>query len=53
MRALLIVAIFTALIFMGRFVPVLEPLFNNAYVFGTLGAGLTYALIVKLGGASK
>ena len=52
-RALLIVAIFTALIFMGRFVPVLEPLFNNAYVFGTLGAGLTYALIVKLGGASK
>lgn len=52
-RALLIVAIFTALIFMGRFVPALASLFNNAYVFGTLGAGLTYALMAKLRGASK
>ena len=38
---------------MGRFVPALASLFNNAYVFGTLGAGLTYALMAKLRGASK
>lgn len=52
-RAIVIMLIFTAIIFAGKWVPALSPLFNNAYVFGTLGACITYALVCKLGGNSS
>lgn len=52
-RAIAIMLIFTIIIFAGKWVPALSPLFNNAYVFGTLGACITYALVCKLGGNSS
>lgn len=46
--AITVMLIYTILIFAGKWLPILHPLFNNAYVFGTLAAGLTYAVIIKI-----
>lgn len=46
-KAIFVMLIYTVLILAGKWVPALNDLFNNAYVFGTIAAGITYALLVK------
>lgn len=47
-RAIVIMMIFTSIIFAGTRLSLLRPFFNNAYVFGLLGTCITYACICKL-----
>lgn len=48
-KALLVMVGFTIFILSGKFIPSLNAVFNNAYVFGTLGAGFVYYMTVLLG----
>lgn len=47
LMAILVMLVFTAIIFAGKWIDALSPVFNNAYVFGTLGSALCYTLLVK------
>ena len=47
LMAILVMVVFTAIIFAGKWIDALSPVFNNAYVFGTLGSALCYTLLVK------
>lgn len=39
---------FTLLILAGKYIPVLNVVFDNAYVFGSIGAGLVYYVYLKV-----